>query len=251
MMLTSDTIRMYRAEPRLRVERPPVASRLRWMLARERRWWLLVPVLALALPAHARRQPAIDYSATPPPAIAPAQANGAIFQANQGYAALVAGSRAAMVGDILTVTLVERTQAVNSTTATTTREGDIGLTPPTTGPLSLFTPSDVSAGGTNSFTGNGQASQTAQLQGEITVTVAAVYPNGTMLVRGQKTLRLNRGDEIIELQGLVRAADISPDNRVLSTRVADARISYAGRGDIHRSSKRGWLQRFFTIVSPF
>src|SRR3546814_18401171 len=52
-----------------------------------------------------------------------------------------------------------------------------------------------------------------------------VYPNGTMLVRGEKLLTLNRGDENIAITGLIRAADIGPDNRVPSTRVADARIT--------------------------
>jgi flagellar L-ring protein precursor FlgH len=210
-------------------------------------------LIALAAPAHARRErtPAIDYAPTPAPAPMAAPANGAIFQASMGYAPLTSGARAAQVGDLLTITLVESTQAANQTSATTSKEGNIGISPPTTGPLALFQASDASAGGTNTFKGAGQASQSAQLSGEITVTIAALYPNGTMLVRGQNQLRLNRGDEIIQLQGIVRAADISTDNRVLSTRVADARISYAGRGDVHRASKQGWLQHFFTILSPF
>src|SRR3546814_5778251 len=64
-----------------------------------------------------------------------------------------------------------------------------------------------------------------RLSGEITVTVAQVFANGTMLVRGQKQLTLNRGDEYIQISGLVRPADITPDNRVASTRVADAKIN--------------------------
>jgi len=83
------------------------------------------------------------------------------------------------------------------------------------------------------------------------VTVAKVYPNGTLLVRGQKALTLNRGDEYVQISGLVRPADINPDNSVLSTRVADARITYTGRGDVQRASKPGWLSHFFSIISPF
>jgi flagellar L-ring protein precursor FlgH len=70
-------------------------------------------------------------------------------------------------------------------------------------------------------------------------------------VKGEKFLKLNRGDERIELTGLVRIADISPDNRVLSTRVANARIAYTGKGEIARGSKQGWLQAFFSKISPF
>jgi flagellar L-ring protein precursor FlgH len=70
-------------------------------------------------------------------------------------------------------------------------------------------------------------------------------------VRGEKLLTLNRGDENIRISGIVREADIGPDNRVLSTRVADARITYTGKGEIARASRQGWLQRFFSMLSPF
>ena len=198
-----------------------------------------------------KKQPRPDYApayAPPPPA---PQANGAIFQAANGYAPLTSGARAAMVGDVLTITLVERTQASKASAANTDRSGNVGLTPPATGPLSLFDPSDVTASGGAKFDGQGAATQSNALSGEISVTIAAVYPNGTYLVRGEKLLTLNRGDETIQISGLVRAADIGPDNRVLSTRVADARIRYAGKGDIARASKPGWLSHFFSIISPF
>jgi flagellar L-ring protein precursor FlgH len=186
----------------------------------------------------------------PPPPPAPA-ANGAIFQASHGYAPLTSGTRASQVGDLLTVVLVERTQAVKTATATTGRDGDIGLSPPITGPLSFFTPEEFNMGGSSKFNGKGQAGQSNALSGEISVTVAQVYPNGTMLVRGEKLIKLNRGDEFIRISGLVRQADVTADNRVPSTRVADADITYSGKGEIARASRQGWLQRFFSMVSPF
>ena len=210
---------------------------------------------ALSAPAHAglfgSKQPKPNYAPVYAPApVAPA-ANGAIFQAVNGYAPLTSGARASMVGDVLTILLVERTQATKSAASNTDRSGTIGLTPPATGPLALFDPSDVAASGTAKFDGKGAATQSNALSGEISVTIAAVYPNGTYLVRGEKLLTLNRGDEMIRISGIVRAADISTDNRVLSTRVADARISYAGKGDVARASKPGWLSSFFSIISPF
>lgn len=223
----------------------------------------LAPVLilsCLAAPAHAglfgkKEDPLANPAYQPtyaPETAEPAAANGAIFQGAQGYAPLTSGGRAAVVGDVLTIQLVERTQAAKSNSANTTRSGDIGLAPPTTGILSkILSPSDVGASGTQSFKGQGGTAQSNQLSGEITVTVAKVMPNGTMLVRGQKQLVLNRGDEFIQISGLVRPADISPDNRVLSTRVADARITYSGKGEIARASRQGWLQRFFSRISPF
>ncbi|MEC3912153.1 flagellar basal body L-ring protein FlgH [Sphingobium sp. CR2-8] len=179
-------------------------------------------------------------------------ANGSIFQASVGYTPLTSGARATTVGDIITIVLVERTQATKSTSADTARNGSVGITPPSTGILSkLFSPSDIASGGQNTFTGKGGASQSNALSGEITVTIAAVYPNGTMLVKGEKALTLNRGDEFIQISGLVRQADIAPDNRIASTRVADAKIIYKGKGEIANASRQGWFQRFFSAISPF
>jgi flagellar L-ring protein precursor FlgH len=181
----------------------------------------------------------------------PAPANGAIFQAQAGYSPLVNGGRAASVGDILTIQLAENTSASKSNSANTGRSGSVGITPPTTGWFSLFSPTSAASSGNQGFKGAGDAAQSNALNGEITVTVARVMRNGMLLVRGQKALTLNRGDEYVQISGLVRPADIGPDNRVLSTRVADARITYTGRGEIARASRQGWLQRFFSMVSPF
>lgn len=206
-----------------------------------------VALLALV----AARAPRVDYGPSAPPPPAPPAATGAIFQPSSGYAPLTSGARAGAVGDVLTIVLVEHMQASKSAGQTTDRSGSIGLSPPTSGPLALFSSADVGMGGSNAFKGAGQASQTNALSGEISVTIAAVYANGTMLVRGEKALTLNRGDEQVRLSGIVRAADIGPDNRVASTRVADAHIAYTGRGEVARASRQGWLQRFFSAVSPF
>ena len=208
----------------------------------------LIPFCAVLLCA-ATRPSESQPTYAPPPAERPA--NGAIFQPEFGYAPLTSGQRAGAVGDVITIVLVERTQGTSSSTSQTRRDGSLFLTPPTTGPLSLFSPSDVAMGGTNAFTGGGETGQQNRLSGEISVTVAEVYPNGTMLVRGEKQLRINRGHEFIRIAGLVRSADVGPDNRVASTRVADAEIDYTGRGEIARSSRPGWLQRFFNVISPF
>ena len=210
----------------------------------------LIALALVAAPAAAKDKVAPDaFSVSLPAPPPPPPANGSIFQG--GYTPLTSGGRAGQVGDIITIQLVERTAATKSNAANMGRDGSIGLTPPATGPLSLFNPSDVGASGTQSFKGKGDASQSNALSGEVSVTVAAVYPNGTMLVKGEKLLTLNRGDERVQISGIVRAIDVSPDNRVLSTRVANANIRYVGKGEIARASKQGWLQRFFSIISPF
>jgi len=204
-------------------------------------------------PAEARksRQRDQDYSPVYANDPQPPVANGAIFQVANGYSALTNGARAAMVGDLVTINLVERTQATKSSSSSTDRSGKVGLTPPTTGPLSLFAATDASASGGGTFAGKGAAEQSNQLNGSISVTIVRIFPNGTMLVRGEKLVTLNRGDENIAIMGLIRQADVGLDNSVPSTRVADARIIYSGRGDVARSSKQGWLNHFFSILSPF
>lgn len=212
----------------------------------------LAPLVLVAACASGGSGTSSEYRPTFATSQAPqAEADGSIFRVSSGYAPLTSGSRASGVGDILTIALVERTQAVKQNSAEISRDGSIGITPPATGILDVIKPTDIKMGGDQSFNGGGQASQSNRLSGEISVTIAEVYSNGTMLVRGEKLVTLNRGDEYIRISGLVRPQDISPDNRVPSTRVADARITYSGRGELARASRQGWLQRFFSSMSPF
>ncbi|QNQ09337.1 flagellar basal body L-ring protein FlgH [Sphingomonas alpina] len=223
----------------------------------------LISVTALAAaslspaPADARlfgkKQPPVDFSATmpAPPPMAPAPANGSIYQASDGYAALYEGWRARRVGDPLSIVLVERTIASKSASSKLDSGGGASLTPPTTGALSLFSQTDASISGKRNFTGTGSTDQSNTLSGEVSVTVAQVFPNGTLLVKGQKRVTLNRGDEFVQIRGIVRMADIDAYNRVPSTRVADAQIAYTGKGDVARASRQGWFSRFFSVISPF
>ena len=220
---------------------------------------VLVLAASATAPAQAslfgKKAPPEDFSTTRPLPVAAqpvAPANGSIFQAADGYAALYEGWRARRGGDPLTIVLVERTAASKSANSKLGSKGDLGINPPTTGPLgSLLKSTDIGMGGIRNFNGSGAADQSNSLSGEISVTVAQVFANGTMLVQGQKRVTLNRGDEFIQIKGLVRMADIGIDNRVPSTRVADAQIAYTGKGDVARASRQGWLSRFFQAVSPF
>ena len=198
------------------------------------------------------KKPKEDYSVSRPVIVPAASrpANGSIFQANEGYAALYEGQRARRVGDPLTIVLVERTSASKSSGTKLDSGGGFSITPPSAGPLS-FNPGAAKVSGARNFSGTGAADQSNALSGEISVTVAEVYPNGTMLVQGQKRVTLNRGDEFVQIKGIVRVADIDENNRIPSTRVADARIAYTGKGDVARAARQGWLSRFFQMLSPF
>jgi flagellar L-ring protein precursor FlgH len=198
-------------------------------------------------------EPTAGFAATLPPAPPAARpaANGGIFQADNGYAPLHTGNRARAVGDPVTIMLVETTKTSKSAGSKTDRDGGFSLTPPATGPFSFLSPEALTASGTSNFKGQGTASQTSSLSGQLSVTIAEVRPNGTALVRGQKLLQLSQGEEWVQFSGILRLADLDEDSRIVSTRVADARIVYSGKGSIQRASREGWLSRFFNMITPF
>lgn len=214
---------------------------------------LLVPLIALAVAgcASAARRDA-DWAPTQPLADAPMEAptptRGAIY-AGSGGLRLFQDNRARDPGDLVTVVLVERTVAQTRATTQVTKDSTTSLSAP-----SLFG-APVTYGGRDilnaemesgrSFKGDGDSSQSNRLDGEITATVVQRLPNGNLVIRGEKRVRLNQGDEVVRIQGVIRPADIGPDNRIASLRVADARITYGGRGPVSKSNAMGWLSRFF------
>jgi len=207
--------------------------------------------MASAAPAKKAKP---DFSAAlplPAPLVQSTRTEGAIFSADGGYAPLHIGHRARAVGDPITILLLETTRTSKSASSQTDRAGGFSLTPPTSGPLSFFSPSDVAMSGGANFKGKGNAAQENSLTGTVSVTIAEVYTNGTALVRGQKLLELSQGEEWIQFSGIVRLVDLDTENRILSTRVADARIIYSGKGAVQRASREGWLSRFFNMISPF
>lgn len=200
----------------------------------------------------------------PYPALAPVQpvmppqaqaTAGAIYAAGPSLQ-LYSDRRARDVGDLLTITLLENTQAQMSANTATSKESELAIGTPTIfgAPVTLGGKDILSAtaNGSRDFTGRGNSAQSNRLQGNVTVTVMQRLPNGNLVVQGQKNLRLNQGDELVQVQGIVRAADIAPDNTIPSSRVADARIVYGGRGAVAQSNAMGWLSRFFNSgLTPF
>lgn len=207
-----------------------------------------VPAMAKKPPRPSGFEPTLPAAA---PA-APVAANGSIFAASQGYAALYQGTRAARIGDPLTILLVENTTASKSVNSKSGKSGSASITPPATGLISqILKPSSLKASSNSAFNGQGSAAQTSSLSTTISVTVAEVRPNGTALVRGEKKMLISQGDEWVRFSGIVRLADIDQENQIASDRVADARIEYSGKGALQQASKQGWLGRFFNVISPF
>lgn len=172
---------------------------------------------------------------------------GAIYREGPGLR-LYTDRKAREVGDIVTVTLSERTQAnARATTqvtkaSTNTMSGTVFGAPVTVGGQDVL---DNSLANSRDFQGDGNSTQSNQVSGTVTAQVVQKLPNGNLVIQATKELFLNQGNELVQIQGIIRPADIGPDNTVLSTRVADARIVYGGRGPMARSNAMGWLDRFF------
>ena len=198
-------------------------------------------------PAMAPIQPIMPPQAEP--------TAGAIYAAGPTLQ-LYSDRRARDVGDLLTITLLENTTAQTSANTATNKESNLSLgTPSILGAPVTLGGKDIlsaTAKGARDFTGKGNSAQSNRLQGNVTVTVVQRLPNGNLVVQGQKNLRLNQGDELVQVQGIVRPGDIGADNTVPSSRVAEARIVYGGRGPVAQSNAMGWLSRFFNSgLTPF
>lgn len=179
-----------------------------------------------------------------------ASAGGSIYANTQGpRMRLFEDNKAREVGDLLTIVLVESTQSRSRANTAVTKDSGVGMSVPNIAGASVTYKGrnilQAEVEGSRKFAGGGVSTQSNELEGDITVTVVQQMPNGNLLVRGEKMMRLNQGDELVQVTGVVRPADIGPDNRIASNRVGDARIVYGGRGPIARSNAMGWLGRFF------
>lgn len=176
--------------------------------------------------------------------VAPENNSGSLFQPGYGMQ-LYEDRLARRVGDIITVMLSEKTVSSKSTGSNVKKndkqdwKGSASFGAPVGQDVGVKTETK------KEFSGSADADQSNSLEGSITVTVVDVLPNGVLVVRGEKWLTLTRGDEFIRITGLVRPEDIRPDNSVISTRIADARISYSGSGQLSDSTAQGWASRFF------
>jgi flagellar L-ring protein precursor FlgH len=194
----------------------------------------------------------------PPAPVMPVVAeptSGAIYREG-GATRLFEDLRAGQVGDVLTVRLLENTNASLQSNTRTSKSTATELTTPTflgrpvtRNGTALF---DATLSGEQAFDGAGSSSQSNSLQGNVTVTVVERYANGNLRIRGEKRVMLNQGHEYIRLSGIIRAYDIEPDNTIPSEKVADAQISYSSKGVLAAANKMGPFSRFFhSVLTPY
>ena len=200
-------------------------------------------------------RPPVDL-ATPiyaPPTVVPVlrPSNGAIYQSGQ-YRPLFEDHRARLVGDSLTVQIVEKISATQKSTSSIDKSGKLsaGITAlPLISPNS-FGRASAAATSSNTFAGAGTTENSNDFSGTITAVVTGVLPNGHLLVAGEKQIGVNHNVDVLRFSGQVDPRMIQSGNVVASAQIANVRIEQRGRGAQAEAQGIGWLGRFFLNVLP-
>ena len=197
------------------------------------------------------------YRTPPEKPDTPAPKNGSVWHG--GLTDIFSDQRARGVGDILTVNIVEVSQASESASTATTRASQtvaqlpnfFGLETNPNGPwkntanlINANTPY-------NNFTGTGATSRAGSLSATITARVMEVLPNGNFAIEGKREIYVNNEKQEVLLQGVVRPRDIAFNNTIASTQIADAKVIYTGIGVVAEKQRPGWGQRLFDFIWPF
>ncbi|ABB30676.1 flagellar L-ring protein [Geobacter metallireducens RCH3] len=223
---------------------------------------LAVSILCLALAGCAIekaevRTPSFDEQL---PAPQPSYASGSIWQA--ASAGIAEDHKARRKGDIITVVIVENASASKQATTDTDRKASISASIPylmglekqklILGKLTGADLGNLLGASTDStFGGSGATTRKENLVATMSAKIIDVLPNGNFLIEGRRNVKVNNEDQIIILQGTVRPRDVSPDNTVNSSLIADARITYTGEGVISDRQRPGWLMNFLDYIWPF
>lgn len=199
----------------------------------------------------------------------PVRHEGSLWTEDGPLGDMFVAQKAGRVGDILTVRIVESATASNKADTKTERKSDL-----TGGIDNLFNMEKwyenqfkTGTGGKNAyylnpfaalkanlettFDGNGTTNRSGSLAASISVIIIDVLPNGNLRIAGSREIAVNNETQYLTLTGIVRPRDISSENIVLSTYVADARIEYGGVGVVNDRQKPGWLMRALDTVWPF
>lgn len=191
-------------------------------------------------------------TAKPLPVTAAQSSNGAIYQAN-AYRPLFEDRRARLIGDIITITISEKTSAGKAASSSGSKSGSISSSIPTIFglPFKTLQGMSVSANSSGKNADTDALSATNNFTSTLTVTVVDVLANGNLVVSGEKQVALDKGVEYVRFSGVVSPDTIQAGNVVSSTQVADARIEYRTNSRIDKAVAMAWMARFFLNVLPF
>jgi flagellar L-ring protein FlgH len=220
--------------------------------------WLMIGWLLLAgcsVQKAEVRTPNFDEQLEP---VKPNYVKGSLWQ--DSSVGLTDDHKARRKGDILTIVIAEQASASKQATTGTSRKTNIsagvpnllGLETNMTGIRNWMDLSNlIKANSESTFDGSGTTTRKENLTATITAKVVEVLPNGNLLLSGRRNVKVNNEDQLILVEGTVRPRDISPDNAVSSSQVADARITYTGKGIVSDQTNPGWLTNIFNKIWPF
>ena len=171
-----------------------------------------------------------------------------VLNANM-FTSLFSDHKSFAVGDILTVEISEQSKATSSSQSRTGRTMDHNATLNAgQGSLGFIPLSGVGGSSSNNFRGDANTTRDASLSSRMTVTIIDIDDNGNLIIKGSRIVTINGEDEITTLQGTVRSQDVGANNTVNSNHIADARISYTGKGPINEGSRVGVISRIFNFL---
>lgn len=158
------------------------------------------------------------------------------------YQSLISDHKARHVGDVVTVLVYETSSATTKAGTDANRGGAIGVgvTVPSRG-------RSYEIKTNNDFEGGGKTERTGQILAQMTATITSININGDLVLSGEQLVEINNEKQRIRVEGRVRPQDVSESNTVLSSRLADSRISYVGQGEIADRQHPTWWQRFLTM----
>jgi flagellar L-ring protein precursor FlgH len=200
-------------------------------------------------------RPPVDIAtpiyATPVAYVAPPISNGSIFQSTQ-YRPLFEDHRARLVGDSITVQIVEKISATQKSTSSIDKSGKLAASVTALPGLSANSFNRASAAGSTAISsaGTGSTENTNDFSGTITAVVTAVLPNGHLVVAGEKQIGVNHNVDVLRFSGQVDPIMIQSGNVIPSANIANVRIEQRGRGAQADAQGTGWLSRFFLNVLP-
>ena len=178
---------------------------------------------------------------------APAQAKSLWLDEGEGYEAhnIFVDRKARHVGDIVTIVITENTTTSQSKSTSNSKSGNTNLQ----AGVGIFDfLKAASAGGSDSFEAEGSASNTARYSGNVTVTVTEVQPNGNMVLEGTQSIWQNRDEHKITFRGVCRQDDVTANNTIPSTKIADATVRFDGKGPLNAKQRQGILTQIFNFL---
>ncbi|MFT4241276.1 MAG: flagellar basal body L-ring protein FlgH [Acidovorax sp.] len=201
--------------------------------------------------------PPVDVLPTAPPPIAAlpratGPATGSLYH-TATYRPPLEDRRARLVGDTVTIQIVENITASQKSTSTVDRssETEAGITAFPFLKASTLAKADLGASSKNTFSGKGGTESANTFTGAITTMVVDVLPNGHLVVSGEKQIGVNRNVDVLRFSGTVDPRALQPGSIVASTQVANVRLESRGRGEQSEAQAMGWLGRIFNNVTPF